>query len=67
MIAQFFYSSSAIVTWLFFAAIYCLHVYWVAHYSGICPFWFALYKPQYFLAYMTSVYTIGVCNKMVLT
>jgi len=52
---------------MFFAAIYCIHVYWVTHDSGISPFWFALYKLHNFLVNLSFVYTIGVCNKMVLT
>src|SRR6218665_3915596 len=41
------------------AAIYCTHVYWVTHDSGISPFWFALYKLHNFLVnrghpFMTS-------------
>src|SRR6218665_584219 len=49
---------------LSFAAIYCTDVYWVTHDSGICPFWFALYKLHNFFVSMSFVYAIGVCNKM---
>src|SRR6218665_1561938 len=56
----------SLVIRLFFAAIYRTHVYWVTHDSGISPFWFALYKLHNFLVNMSFVYTIGVCNKMIL-
>src|SRR6218665_175956 len=51
---------------IFFAAIYCIQVYWVTHDSGISPFWFALYKLHNFLVNMSFVYTFSACNKMVL-
>src|SRR6218665_1363810 len=40
------------------AAIYCTHVYWVTHDSGISPFWFALYKLHNFLVNMSFVYLL---------
>src|SRR6218665_3633206 len=47
--------------------VFCCHLHWVTHDSRISPFWFALYKLHNFLVNMSFVYTIGVCNKMVLT
>src|SRR6218665_3458858 len=58
---------SLVIRLIVFAAIYCIHVYWVTHDSGISPFWFALYKLNNFFVNLSFVYTIGVCNKMVLT
>ena len=57
---------SLVIRLIAFAAIYCIHVYWVTDDSGIIPL-FAIYKLYNFLVNMSFVYTIGVCNKMVLT
>src|SRR6218665_1213149 len=51
---------------VFFAAICCIHVYWVTHDSGISPFWFALYKLHNFLVNMSFVYLLVFAIKMVL-